>query len=325
MSLRAEFVRLGARYFLKRSRYGPAQQSRQQLRKMVALTPRPPAGTKTLSLDANVRADRISVPVSHPDRHVLFLHGGAYRAGAPANYRHFTWRIAAATHASVLAIDYRLAPEHPFPAALDDAVSAYRWLLDGGAAPDKILVMGDSAGGGLTLAALLRLRDDSLPLPAVALSPWTDLALTGASLKLNARSDPMLNVEHLPMLAQEYLAGADPRLPYISPLYGDLAGLPPILLQVGGDEILRDDAVRMHERLRDAGCQSELEVWPRMPHVWHAFAPVLPEARRAIASIGIFARRHLASRAADAGQAASGPARHPDHPFPTTEISLPSR
>ena len=154
--------------------------------------------------------------------------------------------------------------------------------------PIKILIMGDSAGGGLTLAALLKLRDDGLPLPAaaVALSPWTDLALTGASLKLNARSDPMLNVEHLPMLAQEYLAGADPRLPYISPLYGDLAGLPPILLQVGGDEILRDDAVRMHERLRDAGCQSELEVWPRMPHVWHAFAPVLPEARRAIASVG---------------------------------------
>ena len=150
MSLRAELVRLGARYFLKRSRYGPAEQSRQQLRKMVALTPRPPAGTKTVSLDAgNVRADRISMPVSHPDRHVLFLHGGAYRAGAPANYRHFTWRIAAATHASVLAIDYRLAPEHPFPAALDDAVSAYRWLLDGGAAPDKILIMGDSAGGGL--------------------------------------------------------------------------------------------------------------------------------------------------------------------------------
>jgi acetyl esterase/lipase len=226
----------------------------------------------------------------------------------------------------VLAIDYRLAPEHPFPAALDDALSAYRWLLDGGAAPDKILVMGDSAGGGLTLAALLKLRDDSLPLPAaaVALSPWTDLALTGASLKLNARSDPMLNVEHLPMLAQEYLAGADPRLPYISPLYGDLAGLPPVLLQVGGDEILRDDAVRMHERLRDAGCQSELEVWPRMPHVWHAFAPVLPEARRAIASIGAFARRHLASPAADAEQAASEPGNSA-HPFSTTEISLPSR
>jgi len=135
----------------------------------------------------------------------------------------------------------------------------------------------------------------------------------------------MLNVEHLPMLAQEYLAGADPRLPYISPLYGDLAGLPPILLQVGGDEILRDDAVRMHERLRDAGCQSELEVWPRMPHVWHAFAPVLPEARRAIARIGTFAQRHLASPAADAGQATSEPARRSAHPFPTTEISLPSR
>jgi epsilon-lactone hydrolase len=306
VSLRAELIRLGARYFLKHGGYVPAEQSRRELRRMATLTPKPPAGTKTVSLDAgNVRADRIAVPASRPDRHVLYLHGGAYRAGSPANYRHFTWRIAAATQASVLAIDYRLAPEHPFPAALDDAVAAYRWLLAEHTAPGKLLIMGDSAGGGLTLATLLKLRDDGLPLPAagVALSPWTDLALTGASLKLNAQSDPMLNAAHLPALANEYLAGADPRLPYASPLYGDLAGLPPTLIQVGGDEILCDDAVRMHERLRRAGCDAELEVWPRMPHVWHAFAPVLPEARRAIDSIGEFARRHLPAPAANAGAA----------------------
>ena len=328
MTLRAELIRLGARYFLKQGGYAPAEQSRRELRRMVRLTPKPPAGTRTASLNAgNVRADRIAVPASHLDRHVLYLHGGAYRAGAPVNYRHFTWRIAAATKASVLAIDYRLAPEHPFPAALDDAVAAYRWLLDERAEPDKLLIMGDSAGGGLTLATLLKLRDDGLPLPAaaVALSPWTDLALTGASLKLNARSDPMLNAAHLPALAEEYLAGAEARLPYASPLYGDLAGLPPTLIQVGGDEILRDDAVRMHERLRSAGCAAELEVWPRMPHVWHAFAPVLPEARRAIASIGDFARRHLPAPAANVGQAEDEPARRPLHSFPTTEISAPSR
>lgn len=328
VSLRAELIRLGTRCLLKR-RYGPAEQSRRQLQRITALTPRPPAGTKTMSVSAGgVGADYITVPASRPDRHVLFLHGGAYRAGAPANYRHFTWRIAAATGASVLAIDYRLAPEHPFPAALDDAVAAYRWLLAGRAEPAKTLIMGDSAGGGLTLATLLKLRDDGLPLPAaaVAVSPWTDLALTGASLKLNARADPMLDVTHMPTLAAEYLGGADPRLPYVSPLYGDPAGLPPILIQVGGDEVLLDDAVRMHERLRRAGCQAELEVWPRMPHVWHAFAPVLPEARRAIARIGDFARQHLSAPTAAAVAAAEAePAARSSQAFPTTEISAPSR
>ncbi len=325
-SLRAELIRLGARYFLKSRRYGPAEQSRRQLRKMERLTPRPPVGTRTTSLNAgNVRAERITVPTSHPDRHVLFLHGGAYRAGAPANYRHFTWRIAAAARASVLAIDYRLAPEHPFPAALDDAVSAYRWLLAETPEPGKTLIMGDSAGGGLTLATLLKLRDDGLPLPAaaVALSPWTDLALTGASLNLHARSDPMLDVKLMPAIAAEYLGGADPRLPYVSPLYGDPAGLPPILIQVGGDEVLLDDAVRMHERLRGAGCNAELEIWPRMPHVWHAFAPVLPEARRAIDRIGHFARRHLSLP--EAAEPEGEPAGPFPHAFPTTEISAPSR
>lgn len=298
MSLRAELVRLGVRCFIRKRRLEPAEQSRQRLRRTQRFAPRPPAGTRTASITAGkVGADRIAVPASHADRHVLFLHGGAYRTGAPATYRHFTWRIAAAARASVLAIDYRLAPEHPFPAALEDAVAAFRWLLAAGAKPGKILIMGDSAGGGLALATLLKLRDERCPLPgaAVALSPWTDLALTGASLKLNARSDPMLEVEHLPALVEEYLAGADPRLPYASPLYGDLTGLPPTLIQVGGDEILRDDAVRMHERLQRAGCEAELEIWPRMPHVWQAFAPVLPEARQAIDRIGDFARRHLAS------------------------------
>lgn len=311
MSLRAELVRLGVRCFIRRRRLEPAERSRQRLRRTQGFAPRPPAGTRTVSIKAGeVRADCITVPVSHADRHVLFLHGGGYRTGAPATYRHFTWRIAAATRASVLAIDYRLAPEHPFPAALEDAVAAYRWLLAEGAEPGKVLIMGDSAGGGLALATLLKLRDERCPLPgaAVALSPWTDLALTGASLKLNARSDPMLEVEHLPALVEEYLAGADPRLPYASPLYGDLGGLPPTLIQVGGDEILRDDAVRMHERLRRAGCQAELEIWPRMPHVWQAFAPVLPEARQAIEHIGNFARRHLA--AAPPADAAPCPSPH---------------
>ena len=170
----------------------------------------------------------------------------------------------------MLCIDYRLAPEHPFPAALDDAISAYRWLLADGAAPARTAVMGDSAGGGLVLATLLRLRDEGLPLPgaAVVMSPWTDLALTGASLRTNAAAAPMLKAEQAPTLASYYLGGADPRNPYASPLYGDPAGLPPTLIQVGSDEILRDDAVRMADKMRASGCRVEIVVWPRMPHVW---------------------------------------------------------
>jgi monoterpene epsilon-lactone hydrolase len=220
----------------------------------------------------------------------------AYRLGAPSTYRHFTWRIASAAQARVLVIDYRLAPEHPFPAALEDTVSYYCWLLAEGADPRQIAVIGDSAGGGLALALLLKLRDSGLPLPAAAvvLSPWTDLALTGASLTLNAKLDAMVHAEDVSKFAADYLAGADPRHPYASPLYGDPTGLPPTLIQVGSEEILRDDAVRMAEMMQRANCQAELQIWTRMPHVWHLFAPILPEAREAIAEIGKFVQRTLA-------------------------------
>jgi monoterpene epsilon-lactone hydrolase len=299
VSLRGELVRLGARWFIKRrTRRETAEQMRQRLRAIERLYPRPPASTTTAAANAGqVKAHRITTPASQPDQHVLYLHGGGYRAGALICYRHLTWRIASATHASVLAIDYRLAPEHPFPAALDDAISAYRWMVAEGADPRRCAVIGDSAGGGLALAMLLRLRDEGFPTPAAAtvISPWTDLALTGASLHRNARSDPMLNAGDLPMLVAEYLAGTDPRNPYASPLYGDPVGLPPVLIQVGSDEILHDDAVRMAERLRSAGCRVELEIWPRMPHAWHLFVPVLPEAHRAIRRIGDFVRRRFAA------------------------------
>jgi acetyl esterase/lipase len=150
--------------------------------------------------------------------------------------------------------------------------------------------MGDSAGGGLGLGLLLKLRDEKKPLPsaAVAMSPWTDLALTGPSLRTNAAADPMLNVGHLPTFARYYLAGADPRTPYASPLYGDATGLPPVLIQVGGDEILRDDAVRMAEKLQADNPKSRVEVWPRMPHCWQLFVPFLPEARQALVQIRKF-------------------------------------
>ena len=204
-------------------------------------------------------AERVATPASRHDRHVLYLHGGAFATGFPALYRDMTWRIATLCRAQVTCVDYRLAPEHPFPAGLDDCVTAYRWLIASGADPARIAVMGDSAGGGLVFSTLLRLRDEGIPLPAaaVAVSPWTDLALTGESLRLNADVDPLIPVEAAPRAIDLYLAGADPRNPYASPLYGDPTGLPPTLILVGGDDVLRDDAVRMAERMQAAGCDAD--------------------------------------------------------------------
>ena len=296
MSLEAELIRLGVRLFIRRA--NPADVSIAKRRKSMAAyarrVPRPPARTTTVEKALwSVSAERIARPQSSPDRVVFFLHGGGYIAGGPALYRQVTWRIAEAARAGVIAVDYRLAPEHPFPAAIDDAFAAWRALLAEGFDPRRCAILGDSAGGGLALALALKLRDERIPLPAavVAISPWTDLAITGRSAAAGA-SDPMMYAEELAPMATQFLAGADPRNPYASPLYGDTRGLPPTLIQVGSDEIMRDDATRMAAKLKDAGCTIALEIWPRMPHVWHAFAPIMPEARHAIARIGEFIRQY---------------------------------
>lgn len=297
ISLRAKLTRLAFRALMKRS--GSAlsiEQIRDRFERMQRLVPPPPRGTTTRPVDAGgVPGDVVTTRASLPGRHLLYLHGGAYAVGAPRLYRHFTWRIADAARARVLVLDYRLAPEHPFPAALDDAVGAWRWLLDHGADPRQMAVAGDSAGGGLALALMLKLRDDGLPLPAaaVAMSPWTDLALTAPSFRSNAAADPMLVADDVPRFAAGYLGGADARNPYASPLYGNPRGLPPTLLQAGSDEILRDDAVRMAEAMSAAGCDIELQVWRKMPHTWQLLASVLPEARAALAEIARFLARRL--------------------------------
>ena len=297
ISLRAHAVRLGLRLFVKRRyRHEPIEVVRQRFKRMELLVPRPPLGTKTRNFSLKgLPARTVTVREARPGTEVLFLHGGAYSVGSFRNYGHFTWRLGKAARARVLALDYRMAPEHPYPAALNDALAAYRWLLDQGARPDRILLAGDSAGGGLTLALLLKLRDEGVPLPAgaVALSPWTDLATTGASLHTKADTDPMLVASEIPHHAAMYLGGADPRDPYASPLYGDPRGLPPTLIQAGGDEVLLDDGVRMAEKMQAAGCDVELQVWPRMPHVFQLLATVMPEAQAAVAEIARFARRVL--------------------------------
>ncbi len=203
-------------------------------------------------------------------------------------------RISRASGARVLAINYRLAPEHPFPAAVEDATAAYRWLLAQGIAPNRIVIAGDSAGGGLTISTLLALRDAKQPLPAAAvpISPWTDLAATGESLRTLAGKDPMVQAEPLKEMAKLYLGKADAKNPLASPLYADFKGLPPMLIQVGGAEILLDDAKRVADKAKAAGVMVELEVWDEMVHVWHVFAKLLPEGQQAIDRIGRFVREY---------------------------------
>ena len=298
MSWQAELIRLGTRLFLKRgTRAGVSiAERRLTIQAYERWVPRPPAGTESTERAlGGVAAVRISRPCSQPGRYIFYLHGGGYVTGSPALYSHLTWRLAAAAEATLVAITYRLAPENPFPAAIDDAAAAWRALLAEGIDPQRCAIMGDSSGGGLALALALRLRDERGPLPAaiVALSPWTDLAMTGQSCNANA-TDPLMNFDDMEPLAAQCLDGADPRNPYASPLYGNPQGLPPTLLQVGSDEILLDDSKRMAQRMHDAGCNVTLEIWPRMPHVWQAFAPAMPEALSAIARIGAFVQEWAA-------------------------------
>jgi epsilon-lactone hydrolase len=305
LSLRAELVRFALRRFFK-GRSGPAP-TLESLRRWYGglgrLALRPPRGTLVERLDLDgIRAVSTATRESRPDRHILYLHGGGHVSGSPKLYRDFAWRIAAAARARVLMTYHRLAPEHPYPAAIEDAANAYRALVAGGADPRAMALMGESAGGGLVLGVLLKLRDEGtrLPAAAVTISPWTDLTLSGNSYKQNADADPMIANTDAARMASYYLGETDPRTPYASPLYGDPTGLPPTLIQVGSDEILLDDSVQMAERMRAAGCAVELEVWPRMPHAWHVWARVMPEARAAIARIGVFVQDKWRTASSDA-------------------------
>jgi epsilon-lactone hydrolase len=253
----------------------------------------PPIGTTVEPADADgVPAEWVIAAGVTGARVLLYLHGGAYQIGSPATLRHMVALISAAAQARVLSVDYRLAPEHPFPAAVDDALAAYRYILRGGTDPAAVAIAGDSAGGGLTLATVVALRDagDPVPAAAVAMSPWTDLALTGESLRTRAHADVMIKPAGLRETAATYLAGADPRHPYASPLYADLRGLPPILIQVGDAEVILSDSTRFAAKAEAAGVDVTLEIWDEMPHVWQAFAGLLPESDQAIERIGAWLR-----------------------------------
>lgn len=254
-------------------------------------------------LDADIKAEPVSAngvpgewitaPGADTGRNVLYLHGGGYTIGSIKTHRCLAGWVSRAAKARVLIIDYRLAPEHPFPAAVDDALAAYRCMLDSGVKPSRATIAGDSAGGGLTVAALLAIRDAKLPLPAagVCLSPWVDMEGSGESMKTKADVDPMVASGNLGDMAAAYLGGKDPRTPLASPLYADLRGLPPMLIQVGTAEVLLDDSKRLAERARAAGVDAIYEPWEHMIHVWQIFVPMLDEAKQAVERIGEFIRQ----------------------------------
>ena len=258
---------------------------------MERVSERMPSDVESRVVNAGgVPAQWIVPPAANAERVILYLHGGGYTMGSCNTHRAMIARIARASDARALAIDYRLAPENPFPAAVEDATAAYRWLLSEDHSPGKIVIAGDSAGGGLTLAALAALRDSGVPLPAgaVPISPWTDLEGTGDSVRSRANRDPMIQPGGLSEMASMYLGGADAKNPLASPLHADFRGFPPLLIQVGDAEILLDDATRVAARAKAAGVEVKLEVWDDMIHVWHVFAKLLPEGQQAIDRIGRF-------------------------------------
>jgi acetyl esterase/lipase len=258
-----------------------------------------PAGTATAPIaPGGPRGEWVTAQhVSATEPRIMFyIHGGGFTAGSAVAYRGLSSHLSAASGCRVLAVDYRWAPEDPFPAALNDCVAGYRWLVStGGAAPRNVVLAGDSAGGNLVVAMLLALKQgrDLLPAAAVCISPIFDLALTGDSVTTRAARDPMILASSLQKCSAAYRGNSDPRNPLMSPLYGDLSDLPPLLLQCGSEEMLRDDSVRLAAKAKAAGVDVTFEEWEEMIHVWHLFADRLADGRKALARVGEFVRAHI--------------------------------
>lgn len=252
-----------------------------------------PADIKAEPVAANgVRSEWTSSPDADPSRVVLYFHGGGYVIGSLDSHRHMVAEVGRAARARTLAIDYRLAPEHPFPAAVDDAIDAYRFLLSRGVQPSGITIAGNSAGGGLVVAAMVAIREAGLPQPACgwSISPWVDMEAIGGSMTSKAATDPTVQQAGILDMAKLYLNDANPRSPLAAPIYADLRGLAPLLIQVGAAETLLDDAIRLAQVAGAADVAVDLQVWPEMIHVWHIYYPELAAGRRAIAAGGEFAK-----------------------------------
>lgn len=235
--------------------------------------------------------------VRRNDAALLYLHGGGYAIGSPQTHRHLVGLMSIESGLPVFAADYRLAPENKFPAAVDDGLAAYRGLIESGIAPEKIAIAGDSAGGGLTMATLVAARDAGLPMPACAVvfSPWVDLSQGGESHRSRAKRDPIVRKEGVDVMAAAYVGeGADLKQPLASPIFADLSGMPPILIQVGSEEALHSDSVALAAKLEAAGSEVSFETWGGMVHVWHIFHPILAEGRDALVRASAFLKRRIA-------------------------------
>jgi acetyl esterase/lipase len=266
------------------------EQMRESVEQLAIIDPAPENVNCQPVAIGDVRAEWVRPPAVRSDRALLYLHGGGYVIGSVNSHRALIARVAQSANVQALGLDYRRAPEHPFPAPVEDASEAYRWMLTHGLSANHIAIVGDSAGGGLVFAVLVSIRDARLPMPAcgVAISPWTDLEALGKSYSTNSDFDNLCHRRGILNLAQLYLAGHDPREPLAAPLYADLTALPPLLIHVTGDETLLDDSTRIAERAREYGVNVTLKTWSEMPHVFQLFLPSIPESQASLSEIGEF-------------------------------------
>jgi acetyl esterase/lipase len=271
-------------------------EQRRLLRELLSAQPLPADVTVTAGALGGVPTAEITVDGIEPRNVVLYFHGGVYAMGEAALAADLASQVGRRTQARAVSVDYRLAPEHPYPAAVDDAVAAYGGLLDDGVAPSSVVFAGESAGGGLAVATLVNARDHGLPLPAAAfaMSPMTDLTLAGTTMETRRDDDPLLSPEALQARIADYTAGQDAALGLISPLFADLVDLPPLIIQAGTHEVLLDDALRLAQRAAGADVEVTLDITPGVPHVFQAYYPLLDEATAALDRAGQFLSAHLA-------------------------------
>lgn len=299
-SLRSRLCRLLIRYLVA-AKFNPDKTIDEIRRGAESLTKLTgfPSQTHVEKIQLNsISAEWVFANEARKDRAILYLHGGGYNFCSPNTHRELCAYISMASSAKVLLLDYHLAPEHPFPAALEDATQAYRWLLKNGFAGNNIALAGDSAGGGLAIATSIALRDDGNPTPSsiACISPWTDLTMSGDSIKTHSVIDPMLNLQSMKLMASNYIGDNDPRNPLISPIFANLEAIPSTLIHVGSDEMLLDDAIRMAEKAKSAGVDVTLKIYDKMWHVWHLNARLMPEAKNAVTKFGSFIRQHFANK-----------------------------
>jgi epsilon-lactone hydrolase len=278
-------------------------EQRRLLRELLSAQPLPGDVTVTAAALGGVPTAEITVDGVEPRHVVLYFHGGVYVMGDAFLAADLASQVGRRTRAKVISVDYRLAPEHPYPAAVDDALAAYKALLDTGTAPSDIVFAGESAGGGLAIATLVNARDHELPQPAAAfvMSPYADLTLTGTTLETKGKADPLLSREALQARVADYTAGQDAALPLISPMFAELSGLPPLIIQAGTHEVLLDDALRLAQRAATADVAVTLDITPGVPHVFQAYHQILDEAAAALDRAGQFLSAQLAVAARVAG------------------------